>query len=682
MADDLGPLPKFDQQDTLQQKSILAFEQALPVELFLFRDERVDDKGVDGALEVKADGRFTNCRAQVQLKSTESSKAENSDGSFSVSIATSNLNYLLNGSSPLYVLWLSQSNELRFEWARDAWETLYAANPHWEANETFTIRFLKKLSNENLILIRERILNEARMQRRIHESLLRSAPSETVVVNITSEGLQTSDPELAFATLMSSGMTIVSSGYGRRVYEFYQLINPNRVNHPRVRLVVAYAASSMGRYQEAKSHLAIASLASDEEKLSIEDALFLEHIAVVADYNLGRVSLEVYLEKLNQIMFQLPRTRRLEHELTILRHKLLSNDDYPVRLVILEDMRKLVSEIVSNEDSIDPHRIQAKLVLLDAQADELSMQFIEDIGRMHIRYKLGSSLFEIYQQLELRFRSWLQTLEAVLSEARAAKHPLLIAHAMSIVVKFHVCVLVNAVVMSSDEHTDCGSELDWLADYALQCIQIFKQAGNVLWECRTKMLLADYYEACDEPLKARALATEVLPIARAFEYMQVAQSASEHLDGKSMLRLLLSHRSQRPTDDEIALSQSDIDVQRISKLTLREMDLPIERLPLVEKDFFLGRYIAEQRRDWCRHIELEQDLTHLQSPATKYLNDPERFGLCTKFMHRSTFGHNDFEFIVGLFKRMYCDSCTDRAPRSKCQTERDASNPPIRPDES
>lgn len=103
MPHDLGPLPKGDRQDTLQQLSIKAFRNLLSGDQFLFRDERVDDKGVDGALEVKANSSFTNCRAQVQLKSTDADPNDfNQDGSFSESIATANLNYLLNGQSPLY----------------------------------------------------------------------------------------------------------------------------------------------------------------------------------------------------------------------------------------------------------------------------------------------------------------------------------------------------------------------------------------------------------------------------------------------------------------------------------------------------------------------------------------------------------------------------------------------------
>jgi hypothetical protein len=64
----------------------------------------VDDKGVDVALEAKLPFRapkkggeevseqFTSCRAQAQIKSTDSTK-QNQDGSVSYQIEVSNLNH-------------------------------------------------------------------------------------------------------------------------------------------------------------------------------------------------------------------------------------------------------------------------------------------------------------------------------------------------------------------------------------------------------------------------------------------------------------------------------------------------------------------------------------------------------------------------------------------------------------
>lgn len=63
-----GPLPIVDAGSILQRQSIKALQNLLPEHEYLFRDERIDDYGVDGSLELLDQGRATNIRAQVQLK--------------------------------------------------------------------------------------------------------------------------------------------------------------------------------------------------------------------------------------------------------------------------------------------------------------------------------------------------------------------------------------------------------------------------------------------------------------------------------------------------------------------------------------------------------------------------------------------------------------------------------------
>lgn len=137
---DLGPLPQSDRNRELQELSLRAFRQILTVDRFVVRDERIDDAGVDASLELLINGRFTNMRAQIQLKSTDKLEINN-DGSVSLSIAVSNLNYLLNGASPLYILFVVPRNELRFVWARDERRRIDQENPSWMQQETITIRF-------------------------------------------------------------------------------------------------------------------------------------------------------------------------------------------------------------------------------------------------------------------------------------------------------------------------------------------------------------------------------------------------------------------------------------------------------------------------------------------------------------------------------------------------------------
>ena len=111
MTDNRNPLPQADRSSQLQRKSIIEFQKVLPENLFVFRHEPIDDAGVDGSLEILIDGYYTNMRTQVQLKSKVKKEARR-DGVVTLSIEPSNLNYLLNGSLGLYVLYVDESKEL------------------------------------------------------------------------------------------------------------------------------------------------------------------------------------------------------------------------------------------------------------------------------------------------------------------------------------------------------------------------------------------------------------------------------------------------------------------------------------------------------------------------------------------------------------------------------------------
>jgi len=109
--DNLGLLPKSDANAGLQRTSINALNAFLRgQDNIIFRDERIEDYGVDGSFELKKYGLITNLRAQVQLKSSKS-VATNKDGSISLPVETKTLNYLLYGIKPLYKFFDAVKNE-------------------------------------------------------------------------------------------------------------------------------------------------------------------------------------------------------------------------------------------------------------------------------------------------------------------------------------------------------------------------------------------------------------------------------------------------------------------------------------------------------------------------------------------------------------------------------------------
>jgi len=161
----LGPLPNSDRNAELQELSLRAIHNALPVEDFVFRRERETDTGVDGTIEIKQSGDYTGMRSYVQLKSCEVLRRQRSDGTIAHSIKTSNLNYLLNTSCPLYMLYDLQGNDIWYAWAWDEASRIEKEKPGWRKQKTVTLQFRKKLTEQSVQEVHQRIRTETTIAR-------------------------------------------------------------------------------------------------------------------------------------------------------------------------------------------------------------------------------------------------------------------------------------------------------------------------------------------------------------------------------------------------------------------------------------------------------------------------------------------------------------------------------------
>ena len=109
--DPFDDLPKRDRNHTIEEIAETAFRRRL-VESGVFILQGVDrkDYGSDCQIEVVEDGNATNARVQVQLKGT--GRAPNADGSVSVGVARTNLNYLMMQKHGFYACYHAPSDRL------------------------------------------------------------------------------------------------------------------------------------------------------------------------------------------------------------------------------------------------------------------------------------------------------------------------------------------------------------------------------------------------------------------------------------------------------------------------------------------------------------------------------------------------------------------------------------------
>jgi hypothetical protein len=660
-------LPRVDRNAELERRSLIAFQAALPADKFVFRDERTTDAGVDGSIELLADSSYTNLRAQVQLKSTDS-RDTNADGSISVQVRTANLNYLINGSSsPLYVLYVAQRGELRYVWAHDESFRLDESSPGWGQQESVTIRFREVMTPEVIEEIYVRIRREAQLKNEVRELLGRAATAEQIVISINPETLNVTDPEQAREILLRSGTAIVSAGYTQQINSLVGLLNPNDAQLPRILLVRAHAEYMLGRYQASKALLADATLRRDE--LSEDDQQFLDVLKDGCDHQTGRLSRTEFLTRLEEHVNHETGGFAISNRLSRLRYAVISQPDTELRVGILQELRALVTGVVQASDNSHSFKLYARISLLEAEGNHLVITFLREVGEARLAVELGRpvNLAKMAEDFTGRIGEWEKEIDKALRDAMEIGHPLLSADTIVLkcFIAFNVLTNRRSIALLYGHYVEVGEgEVQGFISALNTAYEAYEKAGQLEGQLRAKMLIADLYELVGRETDARNVAREVLPKAEVMDYAALVERAREHLSGQG-LQSRINETFRKKTDEEIQTRQSqksDEELKANSMQTLRVLGLPSERLPVMEREYHSIRDQARERLDWCRHLNLLQDLRHTQHPSTHFRSDPQRICECTFHGFRSTFSHQDWQMVIRTFKRTYCETCPDRNP--------------------
>jgi tetratricopeptide (TPR) repeat protein len=147
--DHLDDLPKRHENHATESKAEAAFQYLISkLDNLILQAADRKDYGTDCQIEVIDRESATNVRIHVQLKGTE--KSANADGSISVEIRRSNLNYLLMQPYSFFACYHGPSDTLRF-CSADAVILRYEHNgQNWSQLQTLTITFSEILTDTRL----------------------------------------------------------------------------------------------------------------------------------------------------------------------------------------------------------------------------------------------------------------------------------------------------------------------------------------------------------------------------------------------------------------------------------------------------------------------------------------------------------------------------------------------------
>lgn len=136
--DHLDDLPIRHNTHDIAKAAESAFAAAIDAGVFFLSQQRDrHDYGTDVQIEARDESAVTNLRVHVQLKGTE--LRPNVDGSVSVEIARTNLNYLLAQRDSLYVCYHLPSKRLLVRFAADVFREYEHRGGTWHTQDKVTV---------------------------------------------------------------------------------------------------------------------------------------------------------------------------------------------------------------------------------------------------------------------------------------------------------------------------------------------------------------------------------------------------------------------------------------------------------------------------------------------------------------------------------------------------------------
>jgi hypothetical protein len=467
--------------------------------------------------------------------------------------------------------------------------------------------------------------------------------------------------------LLTGGMTLVSSGEAAGVLEMIEKLGYDDKKLPRILLIRGFAECSQGHHQAAAGYLAGALMGSSE--LSSSDRLFLTLLRDICDYHMGRIARPEFIRRQWELAEKDDGEFGLSRRIAYLSEAIAEDGTREGLARHLPPLREAVNRALSSEDASASLGIQARTALLHAEGVLFSQSFHHELAVLNSRMAMGlpADRAEVFGRIGAEQARWTHEANALVRDAVDYGDPRLIGDACytrSQILFGHQC---SASVWLSPELV--ARHLEQLKAEVIpdvrRAIQCYRASGNIEWELRAKLLLADLAAFAGDDELAKETAGAVLPSAEAYQFDRIAKEARDHLAGDPFFRQLqrkFLYGTKDPDDQDANLT--DEGVRERVEYYLETARLPRERLPVLRREIMSLRDIARERMTWCRHLQLIQNKQHSLSASTLYERDPERWCFCDKFGLTSRIGSTDWVVLIKTFKNTDCAGCSAQKPKS------------------
>ncbi len=378
-------LPKVNQNENLETISNNFFRPLFDVNKFEIRSETVRDKGIDFHIEIKkerstGDSVYTNFRFAVQLKATESIDA-NADGSFSLQIYSSNINYLLNNGMPaFYVFYHQPTNSFYYESVNTFFVELQKKDINWDKQEKHTLRFSKLFDNNALSEIYQETFDNGLLFRRLNQHLkfaISESKSSGIIIDKDKEIYSVAEN---IAYIDQFGPELINGHHFNFIIEIEQRSHPRTEATPRFNLICGIAYFQHGNLYKAMELLKLAQQKSDSFELNIQ--AMLTYTLLNAKFLLGIISKDEFEQEMSKITENQDSGSFFEIEKAY--NEISSNKVKPGEGIKI--LYTTISDIIKKDEQNISMRIMAYSKILEAEAvilfHDLELNFSYFMGRV------------------------------------------------------------------------------------------------------------------------------------------------------------------------------------------------------------------------------------------------------------------------------------------------------------
>jgi tetratricopeptide (TPR) repeat protein len=160
----VNDLPGRGRNHSIEEEADAAFQSLITAsDHFILQRANRKDYGTDCQIEVLDEGRASNVRIDVQLKGSE--RALNSDGSLSISVHRTNLNYLVVRPYSQFVAFHIPTKTLRVASTESVLRQYEHKNTNWSEQDTLTVQFSELLSLDRLKVLADLARSDGRASR-------------------------------------------------------------------------------------------------------------------------------------------------------------------------------------------------------------------------------------------------------------------------------------------------------------------------------------------------------------------------------------------------------------------------------------------------------------------------------------------------------------------------------------